>query len=295
MSETRQPPYPADTRAKGWRFELDYEKIEQSDTWDIANEIPLAQQCLLLMWYVAWKQVPCGSLPDDEATIRAKCKVPAKVWPQVKDVLMRGWWRADDGRLYHDTIVARVNEMLEYRRKTAERVAKHKEAMREQREGNALPAGEQQSKNDTGTGTGTTSTEAKASVKGAKAPSTRGQRLAKDWVLPKAWGDWALTQYPHWTADIVRLIGQSFGNHWKAKTGKDATKLDWELTWQNWCTSDITQRQHPPPAAFAETAYQRSMREKYEQVAPAIAAAKPGKPPNPNPMEVLDGLTRIAD
>lgn len=155
MTEHPAPPYPADTRAKGWRFELDYEKIEQSDTWDIANEVPLAQQCLLLMWYVAWKQVPCGSMPADEATIRAKCKVPAKLWPTVQPVLMRGWWLADDGRLYHDTIVARVNEMLEYRRKTAERVAKHKAAQREQHDGNALPPREQQAKNDTGTGTGT--------------------------------------------------------------------------------------------------------------------------------------------
>ena len=42
-----------------------------------------------------------------------------------------------------------------------------------------------------------------------------------------------------------------------------------------------------------ETAYARSMREKYEQVAPAVAAKAPGAP-KANPMEVLDGLTRIA-
>lgn len=137
-------------------------------------------------------------------------------------------------------------------------------------------------------------TEAKASVSGAKAPSTRGARLAKDWILPKPWGEWAIAQYPHWTPDVVRLIAQGFGNHWKAKAGKDATKLDWEATWQNWCMSDITQRAHPPPRAASETVYQRSMREKYEQVAPAIAARRPGAALNPNPMEVLDGLTRIS-
>jgi hypothetical protein len=25
-----------------------------------------------------------------------------------------------------------------------------------------------------------------------------------------------------------------FTDHWKAKTGRDATKLDWNATWRNW-------------------------------------------------------------
>ncbi len=155
MSEARPAPYPADTRAKGWRFELEYERIEQSDTWAIAEEVQMAQHALLFMWLAAWKQEPCGSFPNDEAVIRTKCRVPPKLWPTLRAVLLRGWWLADDGRLYHPTITARVLEMLEYRRKTAERVAKHKEAKRSERAGNALPTEQQQVKNDTGTGTGT--------------------------------------------------------------------------------------------------------------------------------------------
>lgn len=157
MTDTRPAPYPADTRAKGWRFELDYEQIEQSDTWDIAGEIPMAQHALLMMWLVAWRQDPCGSLPNDESVIRAKCRIPAAVWDSVRSVCMRGWWLADDGRMYHDTISARVLEMLEYRRKNAQRVAKFKAAKRDSHAGNALPDGEQQGSNDTGTGTGSTS------------------------------------------------------------------------------------------------------------------------------------------
>lgn len=33
---TKSAPYPCDTRAKGWRFELDHERIRQSDTWALA-------------------------------------------------------------------------------------------------------------------------------------------------------------------------------------------------------------------------------------------------------------------
>lgn len=85
--------------------------------------------------------------------------------------------------------------------------------------------------------------------KQASPPSTRGTRLPADWVLPKAWGEWALAAHPHWDSDVVRKIAMTFANHWRAKSGKDATKLDWKATWQNWCTSSITQREFPPPSA----------------------------------------------
>ena len=119
-------PYPSDTRAKGWRFEIDYEKVEQSDTWSLAAEVPMAQPALLMMWLMAWKEAPCGSLPNDENLIRAKCRIPQKFWSALSPVLMRGWWAADDGRLYHDTLALRVGEMLEYRSKEAERRNKNR-------------------------------------------------------------------------------------------------------------------------------------------------------------------------
>lgn len=123
---TKPIPYPADTRAKGWRFELDYERVEQSDTWDLAAEVPMAQHALLMMWMVAWTQVPCGSLPNDEAVIRAKCRIPVRAWNTMREVMMRGWWLAEDGRLYHDTLAERVHEMLAYRRKESERRSRNR-------------------------------------------------------------------------------------------------------------------------------------------------------------------------
>lgn len=85
-------------------------------------------------------------------------------------------------------------------------------------------------------------------AKPVKTPKAeRGSRLSKDWLLPRPWGEWALSRFPHWTAEIVRDIALTFLNHWTSKTGKDATKLDWEATWQNWCMSAITQKQYPQP------------------------------------------------
>lgn len=86
----------------------------------------------------------------------------------------------------------------------------------------------------------------------------RGSRLPKDWVLPKAWGEWALTEYPLWTADKVRREGAAFRDHWTAKTGKDATKLDWQATWRNWCRSDIAHRDDPKPGGGARGAAQQA-------------------------------------
>lgn len=79
--------------------------------------------------------------------------------------------------------------------------------------------------------------------------TTRGSRLPADWKLPKAWGDATLADHPQWTPDKVRLEGEKFRDHWVAKTGKDATKVDWLATWRNWCRSDIAHRDDPKAPA----------------------------------------------
>lgn len=134
MSDLRPPPYPADTRAKGWRFELDYEQIEQSGTWGAAmalamEGLPLARPFLLAMWYAAWKQVPCGSLPTNDRELAGAIGIPTSVLAEYSEVLLRGWWVADDGRYYHPTLTARVREMMSKRRSDADRQAKRRGAM----------------------------------------------------------------------------------------------------------------------------------------------------------------------
>lgn len=67
---TRPTPYPPDTKAKGWRFELDLEQVMQSDTWALAN--PETRPWLLMLWTTAWQQTPCGSMPSEDALIVAR-------------------------------------------------------------------------------------------------------------------------------------------------------------------------------------------------------------------------------
>lgn len=121
---TKPVPYPADVRAKGWRFELDHEKIDQSNTWALAPAE--LKPWLLMMWMTAWKQTPCGSLDDDDELIAARIGMSQKLFQKHRAVLRRGWWVAEDGRLYHDTIVKFVVEMMTRRRSESDRKARNR-------------------------------------------------------------------------------------------------------------------------------------------------------------------------
>lgn len=149
---TLAAPYPKDTRAKGWRFELDMERVVQSDTWDLAAEIPMAQHALLMMWVTAWQQVPCGSMPADPALIRAKLKVPAALWEPMRDVVMRGWTLADDGRLYHPTITERVLGMLSSKEGERKRKADYRARMAAERQAKELASDDERPQPSEGLG-----------------------------------------------------------------------------------------------------------------------------------------------
>ena len=118
---TRQAPYDSKVRAKGWRFELDLERLEQSATWALA---PLElRPWLVMMWMVSWKQTPCGSLEDDDALIAARMGMPPDLFAKHRSLLRRNWWPAEDGRLYHDTITGAVQSMEKARWKESSRKA----------------------------------------------------------------------------------------------------------------------------------------------------------------------------
>ena len=61
----------------------------------------------------------------------------------------------------------------------------------------------------------------------------KSTRLSDDWRLPKLWGLWAVEQ--GLPPERVRREALKFRNYWTAKAGKDAGKINWNRTWQNWC------------------------------------------------------------
>lgn len=88
-------------------------------------------------------------------------------------------------------------------------------------------------------------------------PSKRGSRLPEDWVLPKAWGDWALAEFSAWTEETVRLEASKFSDYWQSKSGTGAAKLDWLKTWRNWCRDA-----RPPRSAAHQTVVGKSFAER---------------------------------
>lgn len=119
------PPYPATTKAGGFKFELDCERIAQSDTWALAStrQRPL----LLMLWFIAWQQTPCGSLPADDVLIAARLGLDADAFQSDKAILLRGWAEASDGRLYHPVITELVLEMMGRKAGNAQRQAAYRQ------------------------------------------------------------------------------------------------------------------------------------------------------------------------
>jgi uncharacterized protein YdaU (DUF1376 family) len=70
----------------------------------------------------------------------------------------------------------------------------------------------------------------------------RGSRLAQDWFLTKAMGDWATQERP----DLdVRQVAEQFKDYWVAQAGQKGVKLDWDATWRNWVRNTKTVKPNP--------------------------------------------------
>lgn len=93
--------------------------------------------------------------------------------------------------------------------------------------------------------------EAATADAGKKTSAAKGARLPAGWALPKAWGEWALAEVPGWSADHVRKVGETFGDYWRAKAGREATKADWLATWRNWVRREA--ERSTPPARVVPT------------------------------------------
>lgn len=100
----------------------------------------------------------------------------------------------------------------------------------------------------------------------------RATRLPADWVLPDDWADWAKAERPD--LDLLTTAA-GFADYWRAKPGKDGRKLDWLMTWRNWVRNERQHSQNARASPPAETAYQRSMRERVQEAAPSIARQAP--------------------
>ena len=77
-------------------------------------------------------------------------------------------------------------------------------------------------------------------------PRKRATRLNEDFTVTPEMRLWASTKAPD--ADLTTET-EKFINYWVAKSGKDATKLDWNATWRNWILNAKTAQARPDHSA----------------------------------------------
>lgn len=307
-TQTQPPaPYPATTRAKGWRFEIDLEQVQQSDTWALAK--PDARPWLLMLWTVAWQQVPCGSMPGDDELIIARLGIEPAVFERMKRVLLRGWWLADDGRLYHPTITQRVLDMLG--RKDAERQRKadyraRMEAERKLAEANATAkmshgtdAGQTWESGGcdatgTGTGTGTGLDSSNPPPRACEGPAvSHGTKAGQICKAMKAEG---ISDCNPGNQTLLTLLQAGASVDEFAGAAREAVKNRKGFAYALAIVTNgrrraaeiagqIHQGAMPAPTQPSESAYERRMRETVEGLAPGVARRRP-QPASTTPLTV---------
>jgi len=280
LSELPQPLVPAevDLRDFSW-MPIEIHRLRRSKAWLICKRKPELAFYMLNLWTAAWHDTPAASLEDDDDVLADLAMCDPSKWAKVREQVLRGWVKCSDGRLYHPVVAdlargAWTQKQAQRQRTEAARLAREQKRQQSMQHAAASVTTENVTKpvavsvtevvtesNGTertgdgperdrnGEGPETLPVGGRAADKppAAGAASTRGSRLPADWQLPKAWGEWALGEYPQWTAAKVRLEADRFSDHWHAKAGKAGTALDWLAVWRNWCRSDIAHRDDPKP------------------------------------------------
>lgn len=175
----------------------------------------------LLLLMEAWRRPNCD-LPDDDAILSRLVLASQAEWAALKPAVMAFWKR--DGRSKTWT----QKRLKQERMYVADVRAKKREAAakRWKKTENAdADANHMQS-----THTHTHTLEKKKTTSSSK---RRGSRLPAEWVLPKAWGEWAVAE--GMAEARVRHEADQFRDYWLGLGGQKACKVDWQATWRKWC------------------------------------------------------------
>lgn len=96
----------------------------------------------------------------------------------------------------------------------------------------------------------------------------KASRLPDDFIVTDELLEWAMLKRP---SIDTSLETEKFVNYWTAKSGKDATKLDWNATWRNWIlnakeTSNGSYYQHREQTAINERNAINQLREAVKEI-----------------------------
>lgn len=104
------------------------------------------------------------------------------------------------------------------------------------------------------------------------APSPQGTRIHPDWKPNDAQIAFAMKERPAWDMARVEREARKFRNHWLAKPGAAALRMDWNAMWENWVFNDDPTRS--PAAGGAPTTGSADGDRWYESTAAEVIDAR---------------------
>jgi hypothetical protein len=117
-------------------FMLNVERLMASELVALSSHEVIA--AALFLWCRAWKQRPAASLPDDDRVLASFARLPFARFMKLKNEVLRGFVKYNDGRLYHRVLAAEATKAfamkLAYRAKRQqdnERLKKHRQRQRD--------------------------------------------------------------------------------------------------------------------------------------------------------------------
>lgn len=204
----------------------------------------------LLMLMHEWRT---GPLSNDERVLASVARVDLRTWrTKIAPVIMQFFSHTDHGLVQKRLTKEKERCDANYTKKSEAgalgakgRWGKSKDKPDGKPMANALPPhpfANVQSQSPLEDSVLRTESKPLPSVGDAHKP-LRGCRLPEDW-----------TPGPHGAA-LARKLGLDpkavftvFKNFWLAKAGRDAVKMDWSRTWENWCIKDARDSGAKPPA-----------------------------------------------
>lgn len=131
-----EPLTPPDCDLRGMDFfPLDTMRLLDSELWlkASADEFKAA----VGLWCMAWRQLPAGSIPDDDAILSRWALGWGLNWAKVRTGALHGFVKCTDGRLYHPVLCVKALEAWAARQKHQQRQAEDAERKRLAREAKA--------------------------------------------------------------------------------------------------------------------------------------------------------------
>jgi uncharacterized protein YdaU (DUF1376 family) len=85
-------------------------RLQKSKAWLRCKRRPELAFYMLNLWMRAWHETPAGSIEDDDDVLADAAMCDLRRWAKIKDDLMQGWEKGEDGRLYHPVVTEIATE-----------------------------------------------------------------------------------------------------------------------------------------------------------------------------------------